>query len=169
MLLSGGADGILRLVNASDGRTIRVVGRGSAGVRSALFSGDGRRILATVGDGQVTRVWDLMIAERVPEHARAAAAAVDRPTELRFVEKLSLAEWYGLQGRQAWAAKLIAGAVMPKDAGVETRISTARCLWGAGDLAAASEQFTAALGEHPAASDVPYLTLCREAASRGEP
>jgi WD40 repeat protein len=168
--LSGGADGVLRLTDAAAGRAIHVVGQGRAAVQSALFSADGLRIIATVGDGRTTRVWDLASVAQLRQHAEAALIASAQNGQALPAQKLSLAQWYVFHGQQGWATEVLANNRTPPSNDVAAHSALARCFWSAGNATAASDVFAAAL-RHPQrpAQDVMYLALCRDAAAGGGP
>jgi WD40 repeat protein len=167
-ILSGGADGVLRLADAAVGRPLRVVARGDSAVRAALFSSDGRRVVATVGDGRTTRSWDLSLAETFRPNANAALTTAGHMERASFAEKLRLVDWYLLAGREEWVKRVLPNSdSMPHELDSATRLAFAHGLWAAGDAAAASRVFADALNLNPASEDQTYLVLCRDAAAAG--
>jgi WD40 repeat protein len=168
-ILSGGADGALVLSDAATGRALHTLARGQAAVRAAQFSGDGERIVATVGDdGRTTRSWNLGLGAEFSGRAKAARASIRAAGDESFAVRLRRAEWYVLQGQPAWSRQALSHA-SPQGLDARSQLAVARVLWSADDAAAASSSFAAALANDPATPDRSYLALCRDAAAGGGP
>src|SRR5262249_52342361 len=56
--VAGGDDGVLFVLDLSDWRVVRRLGRATDAVRSAAFMGDGRRVISGHGSGNLVG-WDL--------------------------------------------------------------------------------------------------------------
>lgn len=166
-ILCGGADGTLLLCDAGVGRPLHTLARGQAAVRAAQFTSDANRIVATVGDGRSTRSWDVSAGTEYAHRAKIAGEITRRGDGASVAERLRVAEWFLLQGQTNWARQTLSQA-SPDGVDARSQLAAARIMWSAGDAAAASTWFSAALAKNSSSLDQPYLTLCRNAAAGGE-
>jgi WD40 repeat protein len=173
-LLSGSSGGTLSLWDAANGREIRKIARGEAPVADIALSANSQQILAIVGNGETSRFFDLTRATQlrnaVPEIIETSASTRQSPPDARAVERS--AEWYALAGRFDWGMNLLHGIEQSQSErqGHEiVSLTSARCHWLGGDHERAAGIFEKLLDQEAAPEQKTYLTLCRDAARRGEP
>jgi serine/threonine protein kinase/WD40 repeat protein len=165
--ITGGLDGRMLAWDITTGRRVH---RMKAGRIFALAATpDGTRIVASGGDGNVSRLWDLERPLRLRHWPTMMAWLPHEDDGMLDTETAIVrAEWFAQNDRFDWAQLLLSRASQepPHDeAEVRLTLSAAQAHWMIGDNNGAAELFSRLRDRHPPELQL-YLALCSFAAGR---
>ena len=164
IVVSGGADGTIQLLDATDGREIHQINCGQGPVSAIAISLDGNLIMCCGSVGNEIGLWDMRFPVQLKNLEQQAVAArrilLDDPDNQRA--NAALIRWYALRGQSQWADELLSQYQLDTEVG----LTAAVCRWRAHDCIA-TKDFDQLLSRADSSYD--YIKACRAATLLSDP